>query len=109
MNKILIVIFTTFLSLASLVSLANDAHHPSKEIQKSYSARGEVVALDIELNKVKLKHEPVPALNWPSMTMYFKVADKSLLDTVKVGDQVDFEFVKVEGESPLIINIKPVD
>lgn len=38
----------------------------------------------------------------------FNVAGKALLDTVKIGDQVEFEFVKVDGSGPLITKIKPV-
>jgi len=96
------------LSIAVAPVYAYDAHHPSAETQKSYSAKGEVVAVDSALSKIKLKHDPVPELKWPGMTMFFNVADKSLLDTVKVGDQVEFEFVKVDGGGPLITKIKPV-
>ncbi|MDP3744863.1 MAG: copper-binding protein [Methylotenera sp.] len=107
MKKLLICIFVAILSIAAAPVYANDAHHQAAENQKSYSAKGEVVAVDSVLNKVKLKHDPVPELKWPAMTMFFNVADKSLLDTVKIGDQVEFEFVKVDGGGPVITNIKP--
>jgi len=91
-------------SIASTPIYAYDAHHQSTETQKSYSTKGEVVAVGKDSSKVKLKHDPVSELNWPAMTMFFKGADKSLLDTVQVGDQV--EFVKVNGTGPLITYIK---
>ncbi|MFY9326813.1 MAG: copper-binding protein [Georgfuchsia sp.] len=76
------------------------------EAQKSHTVNGEVVAVDKAASKVKLKHEAVPELQWPAMTMFFAVADKSQLAVLKPGDQVKFEFVKVSGDSPLITQIK---
>jgi len=108
MKKLLIGMFVAVLSIAAAPICANDAHHQTADNQKSYSAKGEVVAVDSALSKVKLKHDAVPELKWPGMTMFFNVADKSLLDTVKTGDQVEFEFVKVDGGGPLITKIKPL-
>lgn len=108
MKKLLICIFLSILSIAAAPVYANDAHHQTADNQKSYSAKGEVVTVDSNLSKVKLKHDAIPELKWPGMTMFFNVADKSLLDTVKTGDQVEFEFIKVDGGGPLIIKIKPL-
>jgi Cu(I)/Ag(I) efflux system membrane fusion protein len=41
---------------------------------------------------VTLSHQPVPALNWPAMTMSFRLADPALAKRLKVGDQVAFAF-----------------
>lgn len=92
-------------SITTLPVQANDAHHPKAEAQKSYAVKGEVVAMDKAAGKVKLKHEAVPELDWPAMTMLFQVADKAQLDTLKAGDQVNFEFVKSDN-GPLITRIK---
>ncbi len=92
-------------SITTLPVQADDSHHPKAEAQKSYSAKGEVVAVDKDAGKVKLKHEAVPELDWPAMTMFFPVADKAQLDALKAGDQVNFEFVKIEN-GPLITQIK---
>lgn len=100
--------FVAVLSNAAAPVYANDAHHPVADNQKNYSAKGEVVAVDSALSKVKLKHDAVPELKWPAMTMFFNVADKALLDTVKIGDQVEFEFVKVDSGGSLITKINPV-
>ncbi len=106
-------IFTTV--LASLIFAtcipavyANDVHHPKAEAQKIYTVKGEVVAIDKAAGKVKLKHEAVPELDWPAMTMFFPVADKSQLDGIAIGDQVEFQFVKANGGSPSITQIKPL-
>jgi len=86
---------------------ADDTHHPKAEAQKSYAAKGEVVAVDKAAGKVKLKHEAIPELEWPAMTMFFAVADKDQLDTLEAGARVEFQFVKVSGSAPLITEIKP--
>ena len=38
----------------------------------------------------------VESLSWPAMTMGFSVKDEALLTKLKVGETVDFEFMKVE-------------
>jgi len=108
MKKLLIaLVTTTFLSIAAAPAYANDEHHPKAEEQKSYVVKGEVIAIEQDTSKVKLKHEAVPELKWPAMTMFFPVADKAQLDTLKVGDQVEFEFTKTTS-GPVINQIKPI-
>ncbi len=92
-------------SITTLPVQADDSHHPKAEAQKSYAVKGEVVAVDKVGGKVKLKHEAVPELDWPAMTMFFPVADQAQLDALKAGDQVNFEFVKNDN-GPLITQIK---
>lgn len=87
---------------------ANDAHHPKAEVQKSYAVKGEVIVVDKDAGKVKLKHEAIPELDWPAMTMFFSVADKSQLDALQVGDQVEFQLVKSSEGVPLITQIKSI-
>ena len=43
-------------------------------------------------DKVTLSHEPIPAAQWPAMTMAFRLADPRLAREVKVGDRVAFGF-----------------
>lgn len=80
--------------VAAMPVYANDAHHPKTEAQKSYAVKGEVVAVDKVAGEVKLKHEAAPELGWSAATMNFVVADKSLLENLKVGDKVNFEITK---------------
>ena len=106
MKKALIsVVAFAILGIAVTPIYANDDHHPKAEAQKSYIVKGEVVVVDKAAGKVKLKHEAVPELDWPAMTMFFPVAEKSQLDAVKVGDQVKFQFVMVSNGGPLITQI----
>lgn len=70
------------------------------------ASRGVVKAIDLAAREVTLAHEPIPELNWPSMTMGFEVKEPSQLDNIKVGDDVQFEFSVVnDGEAYLIENI----
>ena len=41
---------------------------------------------------VTLSHQPVPAIQWPAMTMQFQLASPDLARGVKVGDHVRFGF-----------------
>jgi len=51
---------------------------------------GVVQAIDKANGKVKLTHDPIAALGWPRMTMFFRLKDSSLADQVKEGDKVGF-------------------
>ena len=44
--------------------------------------------------KVKLTHDPIAALAWPKMTMFFRLKDNALADQVKEGDKVQFTLEK---------------
>lgn len=96
------------LGVAAVPGYADDPRPSKTEAQKSYSATGEVVAVDKAAGKVKLKHEAIPELEWPAMTMFFAVADKTQLDALNTGTRVEFRFVKANGGAPLITQIKPV-
>jgi Cu(I)/Ag(I) efflux system protein CusF len=54
---------------------------------------------------VTLAHEPIKTLNWPAMTMAFKVKDKKLIDNVAPGSKVEFTLVQ-SGKDYVITSIK---
>lgn len=58
------------------------------------SAVGVVQQTRPEQGKVKISHEAIPALDWPPMTMYFRVKDKAVLEGIAAGDKVRFELEK---------------
>lgn len=43
-------------------------------------------------DRITLSHEPIPAAQWPAMTMQFRLADARLAREVKLGDRVVFGF-----------------
>jgi Cu/Ag efflux protein CusF len=55
---------------------------------------GVVQGLDKANGKVKLTHDPIAALGWPRMTMFFRLKDSALADQVKEGDKVAFSLEK---------------
>lgn len=61
---------------------------------EAHHASGTVKKLDLSKGMVTLAHGPVASLDWPAMTMGFKVKDKALFDKFAVGKQVEFDFVK---------------
>jgi Cu/Ag efflux protein CusF len=65
--------------------------------QSGQMTAGEVRKVDKEAKKITIKHEPIPSLDMPAMTMVFQVKDPALLGLVKAGDKVKFEAQKLGG------------
>lgn len=63
----------------------------------AHPGRGRVKALDAASGRVELEHEPIPAMQWPAMTMGFIAENKAQLAGLKKGDVVEFE-VKPEPD-----------
>ena len=55
--------------------------------------------------KVTIKHDPVPSLKWPGMTMGFVVKDKAVADKLKPGAKIEFEFVQ-QGKDYVVTSVK---
>jgi Cu/Ag efflux protein CusF len=70
-----------------------------------YTADGVIRSLDPAAKKIVITHGPVPALGWPGMTMGFALEDASLLDGLKPGDQVRFDF-RNEADADIIVDIE---
>lgn len=86
----------------------HDSHHAVSQAAsaETHAARGKVVSVDEQAGKVKLTHEPIRSLKWPKMTMDFKTHDPTILKSLKPGDQIDFEIMKMEG-GYRIVKISP--
>ena len=69
----------------------------------TYTATGTIES--ISPNKVTLKHGPVPALDWPAMTMAFATEGPAQLRGFKRGDRVTFTFVQ-KDTGPRIVSIR---
>lgn len=57
-----------------------------------------VKSVDAEKGTVMLAHDPIPSLRWPSMTMKFIAKDKKMLDKLKPGKKVEFEFIQQDKD-----------
>ena len=54
------------------------------------NATGTITAVNPANHKVTFDHGPIPAINWPAMTMEFAVAPSVDLAKLKTGDKVNF-------------------
>ena len=63
------------------------------------------VVTKVDKDRVTIKHGPVASINWPSMTMAFKVKDKALMDKLAKDKKVDFDFVQ-EGSDYVVTAVR---
>jgi Cu(I)/Ag(I) efflux system protein CusF len=61
-------------------------------------SEGEVKKVDKENGKITIKHGELKNLGMPPMTMIFRVTDKSALEGVKPGDNIQFVAEKLNGK-----------
>ena len=69
-----------------------------------YPGRGKVTKINMELGSVELDHEEIVGV-MPPMIMEFYVKDKSLLNGLAVGDNVEF-VLEYKHPSETIVGIK---
>ena len=60
-------------------------------------SEGEVRKINKDTQKITLKHGPLANLDMPAMTMAFGVSDPAVLDSLSVGDKVQFVAEKING------------
>ena len=63
---------------------------------KAGSGVGVITAIDKAGGTLTIKHDAIPAVDWPAMTMAFKATPPALLDSLEVGEKIKFD-VKVNG------------
>lgn len=61
---------------------------------EQHTTTGTITAIDHSAARITVDHEPVPTLDWPEMTMQFRVANPELLGRVEPGDEIRFSFVQ---------------
>lgn len=95
--------FTAILSAGAWAANHDHGHGHGAAAPATASdvVNGEVRRVDKEAGKVTIRHEPLPNLDMPAMTMVFQVSDRALLDKVNVGDKVRFETQKIGGQFTL--------
>lgn len=67
-----------------------------------HRAAGRIDDYDPKTGLATVEHGPVESLNWPGMTMEFKIANEALVKDLKPGARIDFEFVE-RGEGEWVI------
>ena len=72
---------------------------------RKHTAKGVVKAVDPKAQTATLSHGAVKTLKWPAMTMTFKVQDKTVMDQLAVGKQVEVE-LEQRGKDYVITSAK---
>lgn len=65
---------------------------------RRFKGVGLVTAVDVSRGCVTIRHEPIPELGWPQMTMGF-LADPVILGRVRLGARVAFEGYTTTGRT----------
>ena len=74
---------------------SDEAHAQSAGAKSGpIAGSGVVQTIDKANRRVKLTHDPIAALGWPTMTMFFRLKESSLADQIKEGARVGFSLEK---------------
>jgi len=91
------------------MAMMNDKKGAKKSAKKAegktHKGAGTVQKVDPAGGSVTIAHGPIESMKWPSMTMSFKAKDKKMLEGIKPGAKVEFEFVQ-QGSDYAITSIK---
>jgi Cu(I)/Ag(I) efflux system membrane fusion protein len=78
------------------------APEQAKPAAKTYEAVGSIDALDAASNSVSMNHEPIPALQWPAMTMDFGLDSADVAKGLLPGEPLRFTF-EDRGDGEFVI------
>ncbi|SDA15294.1 membrane fusion protein, Cu(I)/Ag(I) efflux system [Nitrosospira sp. Nsp18] len=73
----------------------------------SHHGVGNITEMDWTHATVTIAHDAIASLNWPAMTMDFRVRDPSLLRPLKPGQKVNFEIAEESAGEYVIVRIQP--
>jgi len=85
------------LMLAAALALAPAAYAIAQDAPAATRAprtaqgTGVITEIDAKQAMITLKHDPIPALGWPTMTMPFRANPPELLKGLKVGQKIAFD------------------
>ncbi len=108
MNRILQTIMIALGTALSLPAAADDmaGMDMGARIEKTAHGVGVIKSIDTKQGTITLAHQPIKEMNWPAMTMAFKVSNTKLLSGRSVGEKVAFD-LKGNDRSPLVTSIRP--
>lgn len=66
----------------------------------------EVRRVDTAQNKLALRHQHIPNLDMPPMSMVFQVADPALLNGLKAGDKLRVTIDEIDG-AYTVLSVQP--
>jgi len=94
-------------AIGGLGGSAGPATAPAGPAAVSHRGDGKVEAVDAGAGTVSLNHGAIDSLKWPAMTMEFKAANPALLQGLKPGSAVAFEFVERAPGEWVVTSITP--
>lgn len=105
MMKFLVLAAAVALQLASGVQAQHGGHHgaaapAASGAVKPVAVGAEVRKIDLAQHKLQLRHEFIPHLDMPAMSMVFEVreaADRALLPKLQVGQKLRFVALQQDG------------
>ena len=74
----------------------------------AYTTTGIVESLDKAGGSIVIRHEPVPAINWPAMTMRFVAENPALLAETQPGAKIRFDF-RAQGNTYILMDLERLD
>jgi Cu(I)/Ag(I) efflux system membrane fusion protein len=94
-------------SLRGTATRMSEMPAPNKAKAPATAAhRGEGKVESIGKDEITLSHGPIPSMQWPEMTMAFKVPASGLPKNLAVGDTVSFEFQQTKDGAFEITHMK---
>jgi Cu(I)/Ag(I) efflux system protein CusF len=86
---------------------APDPQPPAPAPARMAKGVGVITEINPSDATLTLKHEPIPALGWPSMTMPFRANPPTLLKGLKVGQKIAFDTNEGHGLPEITAIRKP--
>lgn len=87
------------LALLLAVGLAFGQSRP-----ETLKASGTVVAVDHELGRVTVDTNPIEELKLPALGLAFVVYDRRLMDRLRPGRKIEFEFIR-QGRNFVLVRV----
>ena len=110
MKRMFAVVFlatTTVLAPVAVAQRMKDMAMNAASTPSTHVATGTVKKADASRGTVTFAHGPVASMKWPAMTMEFEVADKSMLDKLKPGANVEFQFREKSKGKYVVTEVRP--
>ncbi|HWI82934.1 efflux RND transporter periplasmic adaptor subunit [Ramlibacter sp.] len=86
---------------------ASASPQPAAAASVGHKGQGTVDGIDAKAGTISLNHGAIASLKWPAMTMEFKAANPALLQGLKPGAAVSFEFVERQPGEWVVTSITP--
>lgn len=77
------------------------------KMHETAQGTGVIKAIDATRGTVTIQHQAIASIHWPAMTMTFKVDPPGLLQSVKIGEKVNFT-LHPDGANSTVTALVPV-